>query len=104
MAIVDIDEGEQLVGDYGTYNIESPMRCLCGAPVCRDMIYPEDILRFAPVWDASIRTALPRILEVPQPLMSWVTVPEVIDEVANQRRPLPSMVGHHYLRPARKAV
>lgn len=72
MAIRDIHPGEQITDEYGIFNLEEPMDLVCGEKCCRKRIEPSDFDRYYQQWDEKIRTALPQLFSVEQPLMSFV--------------------------------
>lgn len=72
MAIRDIHQGEQITDEYGIFNLEEPMDLVCGEKCCRKRIEPSDFDRYYQQWDEKIRTALPQLFSVEQPLMSFV--------------------------------
>ena len=67
LAIRDIEAGEELTNDYGTLNIIAPFAVDCEGSD-RETVYPDDLLRFSDLWDAQLRAAFSRFLEVEQPL------------------------------------
>ena len=41
IAVRDIKAGEEVVCDYGSFNLEEPLDCACGSPQCRGtMLWP----------------------------------------------------------------
>ena len=99
VALRDIRAGEEVVCDYGTFNLEEDMVCLCGAPGCRGVVSRSDFPRIAAPLDARVRRALPRLPHVDQPL--WPVVERWHDVLARAAaRPvlLPSLL-ENWLRP-----
>lgn len=72
IAIRDIAIGEQLTDDYGLLNIERPMDCACGAPLCRGRIAAGEFERRIARWDRDAKPALLRFNDVAQPLLPWL--------------------------------
>lgn len=71
LAIRDIYPGEQLTNDYGYLNITEPFEAVDeGAD--RTVVFPDDLLRMAPHWDAILKETFPLMAEVPQPLAELV--------------------------------
>lgn len=68
LAICDILPGEELTDDYGYLNLEEPFPVLPENGTDRNIVYPDDLLRFYPEWDQKLMNAFPQIPEVPQPL------------------------------------
>ncbi len=94
IAVRDIRAGEQLTDDYGSLNLERPMKCLCGARSCRKVIRPDDLVRNAEVWDRAIHKAFCEIRDVPQPLWSVVAEKREIAKVLTNGRSVPSILQH----------
>ncbi|MCB1231773.1 MAG: SET domain-containing protein [Verrucomicrobiae bacterium] len=94
IAIRDIEAGEELTNDYGTLNIIEPFKPRreegSGG---RDTVRPDDLLRYAPVWDAAIADAFSRFSEVAQPLAKWInaSIRGELELIAKGERSLPSI-------------
>lgn len=67
IAIRDIYPGEQLTDDYGYLNISRPFRAVHEGTK-RQVVYPDDLLKYHGKWDRLIAEAFNHILEVDQPL------------------------------------
>tara|TARA_B110000503_G_C7139784_1_gene410390 strand:+ start:247 stop:837 length:591 start_codon:yes stop_codon:yes gene_type:complete len=67
IAIRDIQIGEELTDDYGYLNISEPFEAF-NEESERKVVYPDDLLRYHPVWDAQIADAMQMINQVPQEL------------------------------------
>jgi uncharacterized protein len=67
IAVRDIYPGEQLTDDYGYLNVNEPFEGL-GEGTERTVVYPDDLLKFSPLWDEQIRNTFPLILQNDQPL------------------------------------
>lgn len=97
IAIRDILPGEQLTDDYGYLNITTPFK---GADegTRRKYVYPDDLLKYHPVWDKSISNVFPKINELKQPL--WEYMPAhtktTIDDVLLGKSPLESIKRNYF--------
>jgi uncharacterized protein len=67
IAVRDIYSGEQLTDDYGYLNVCEPFQGLDEGTE-RTVVYPNDLLVYAPEWDALIKESFPLILSSPQAL------------------------------------
>ncbi|CAH0999457.1 hypothetical protein LEM8419_00757 [Neolewinella maritima] len=74
MALRDIAAGEQLTDEYGLFNLDVEMELACDQPGCRRRIGPGDFDKYYPQWDETIRSVIPRLFEVEQPLGSLLTL------------------------------
>ncbi|HEX8563786.1 MAG TPA: SET domain-containing protein [Flavobacterium sp.] len=79
IAVRDIQPGEQLTDDYGYLNVEEPFEAV-DEGFDRKVVYPDDILRYYPQWDAAITENLPLINRLDQPLRQFIPQ-TVLDEV-----------------------
>lgn len=71
IAIRDIQAGEQLTDDYGYLNISEPFRGI-DEGTKRKVVYPDDLLRYAPVWDKKLIAGLKNFAKVDQPLIKFL--------------------------------
>ncbi|MFT6166271.1 MAG: hypothetical protein ACJAV5_000923 [Vicingaceae bacterium] len=71
IAIRDIQIGEELTDDYGYLNISEPFEAF-NEESERKVVYPDDLLRYHPVWDAQIADAMQMINQVPQELYGLI--------------------------------
>lgn len=94
IAVRDIAEGEEITDDYGTLNLEEPFACLCGSPLCRGQVEPDDPLRHAAEWDRLLAAAFPLIGQVAQPLWELVREKEEVRLVLAGQMPVPSVLNH----------
>ncbi len=78
IAIRDIRAGEELTDDYGTLNLSQDFVCACQSSDCRRIIRPDDMERHAPAWDAKVESAFHRLLEIPQPLWTFLAEPDAV--------------------------
>lgn len=69
IALRDIEPGEEITDEYGLFNLQHDIECLCGSENCRKVIRSTDIDAYYQVWDEQIKGALERIRSVGQPLI-----------------------------------
>lgn len=67
IAVRDIAAGEELTDDYGYLNIIEPFEASPEGGE-RLVVYPDDLLRYAEVWDRKLVAAFPEMTRVAQPL------------------------------------
>lgn len=72
IAIRDIEPGEQVTDDYGYLNISIPFR---GADegTKRKIVYPDDLLKYAQIWDKRLIQAFRHIPNVDQQLRPFLS-------------------------------
>ncbi|MEX2233911.1 MAG: SET domain-containing protein [Cyclobacteriaceae bacterium] len=70
IAIRDIAAGEELTDDYGYLNLEEPFEVVPEAGSNRNVIYPDDLLRYYPEWDEKLLKTFPKMPAVNQPLFN----------------------------------
>lgn len=75
LAVRDIHPGEELTDDYGYLNIDAPFVVVPEPDSQRNVVYPDDLLRYYPVWDEKLLTAFQQIHLVNQPLMGILDLP-----------------------------
>lgn len=68
IAIRDIHPGEELTDDYGYLNLDEPFEVLPEPGSSRNVIYPDDLVRYYPIWDEKLLAAFPELAKVDQPL------------------------------------
>ena len=90
LAVRDIAAGEELTDDYGTLNLTTGFECACGAPDCRKVIGPDDLLRYGDQWDALVRAAFALMPSVPQKLWSLVQEKDRVEAALAGRIEIPS--------------
>ena len=76
IAIRDIDEGEEITDDYGYLNIIEPFTASAEGGE-RTVVYPDDLLHYAGIWDQKLATAFPDMALVEQPLQLFLE-PEIL--------------------------
>lgn len=69
LAIRDIEPGEQITDDYGTFEMRVRFHCSCGAPRCRGEVGADPFARPSPGLRRDYRLALRRSRGVEQPLL-----------------------------------
>lgn len=72
IAIRDIHPGEQLTDDYGYLNVSTPFEAL-DEGTRRKIVYPDDLLRYAHIWDRQLLSAFKEIPKVEQKLRSLLS-------------------------------
>ena len=72
IAIRDIEQGEQITDEYGIFNLEQEMECLCQEPLCRKRIKPNDFDTKYQEWDHKILKSLTKLFQVAQPLITFI--------------------------------
>lgn len=68
IAVRDIHPGEQLTDDYGYLNLEEPFEVMPEEGTDRNVVYPDDLIRYYHVWDEKLLAAFPHLQSVDQPL------------------------------------
>ncbi len=71
IAIRDIHPGEQLTDDYGYLNVSEPFEAEDEGTE-RKVVYPDDILKYYPLWDSLIADNIKEIGKVAQPLQKFI--------------------------------
>lgn len=97
IAIRDIYPGEELTDDYGYLNISEPFSAIPEDSE-RTVVYPDDLLRLYPQWDAQISEAFPFIHQVTQPLHTFLPkmVQNKIDNIIFGQDSLASILTCYY--------
>ena len=72
LAVRDIHPGEELTNDYGYLNLPKPFRAK-DEGTRRKHVYPDDLLRYHPVWDKQLLAAFRYLTAVPQPLRALLS-------------------------------
>lgn len=68
VAIRDIQPGEQLLCDYGMFNVDYSMDLICHFEDCRKKVRTSDFDACLDRWEADVQATLPLVRTVPQPL------------------------------------
>jgi hypothetical protein len=94
IAIRDIHPGEQLTDDYGYLNISEPFRGI-DEGTKRKVVYPDDLLRYAPVWDKKLVAGLQDFNDVNQPLKKFLkaSVLKKIDSIVKGETEMDSILN-----------
>jgi len=97
LAIRDIHPGEQLTDDYGYLNIEKPFRGI-DEGTKRKVVYPDDLVKYHPVWDKKILRVLPKFNKVEQPLKSLISSETLkkIDLILAGEEKMTSTLNNHF--------
>ena len=82
LAVRDIQAGEELTDDYGYLNLEEAFDVLPEAGTDRTTVYPDDLLRLYPLWDAKLLEAMRVFGQVHQPLLHLLES-DVLEKVNN---------------------
>ena len=98
IAVRDIHPGEELTDDYGALNQQENFTCSCASPRCRQIIRPDDLVRFASAWDAMVEPPFRRIPDVPQPLGLFWKDREAVERVLANLAPYRSIRQNYYHR------
>lgn len=100
LAIRDIAEGEEITDDYGYLNIIEPFEA---APEGSDrtVVYPDDLLRYASVWDKRLATSFPDMTRVEQPLHRFLepAIMQILHDIAEGRAEMLSIRSCYYEGP-----
>ncbi|MFV0438708.1 MAG: SET domain-containing protein [Desulfopila sp.] len=97
IAIRDIDRGEELTDDYGYLNIIEPFAASPEGGE-RTVVYPDDLLKYAEIWDRQLAAAFPEVPRRKQPLAPFLE-PEIVRtlrDIAEGRIALPSIRTCYY--------
>jgi len=97
-AIRDILPEEQITDDYGLMNLQTPMRCRCGSASCRGEIGPDDVKKYASMWDERVAGAFGFIGKVDQPLWPVLEERSEVEAAVRGERPIPSCAFHQLRR------
>jgi uncharacterized protein len=79
--VVDIYPGEQITCDYACLNLEEPFHCLPEAGSDRNIIYPDDMVRFADRYDQIAQDSMRYFSKVEQPLAHLID-PQYLEQVS----------------------
>ena len=97
LAIRDIRPGEQLTDDYGYLNLTAPFRPMPEG-TRRKVVYPDDLVRYAKVWDKKLLPAYKKITRVDQPLQGLVETGlwEKIELIVDGKEEMDSILSCYY--------
>ncbi|MCF8713276.1 SET domain-containing protein [Joostella atrarenae] len=97
IAIRDIYPGEELTDDYGYLNIAKPFKAK-NEGTRRKTVYPNDLLKYHPIWDKSLQNAFYDIKDVEQPLYKFLSkeVLTKVDKINKGEAVLDSIINCYY--------
>lgn len=97
IAVRDIRAGEELTDDYGYLNITRPFRAIDEGSR-RKIVYPDDLVRYHPIWDRKLRAVFPRIPRLDQPLKKFMEADawDRITRIAAGQEEMASILECHY--------
>jgi len=100
VAIRDIDEGEEITDDYGYLNIIEPFAVSAEGGE-RSVVYPDDLLRYAGIWDKKLATAFPDMALVEQPLLVFLEpeITRILQDIAEGHEEMLSIRTCYYEGP-----
>jgi uncharacterized protein len=100
VAVRDIHPGEELTDDYGYLNLDEPFEVLPEEGTDRTVVYPDDLLRYYPVWDEKLMHAFPDIVRVDQPLFKILNLStqEKVKRIALGEEKLDSILHCYFPR------
>ena len=98
IAIRDIAAGEELTDDYGYLNLEEPFEVVPEKGSNRNIIYPDDLLRYYPEWDEKLLSAFPKIVQVDQPLFQLLetSIREKVKNICSGKMKMDSILNCYY--------
>ena len=98
IAIRDIEAGEELTDDYGYLNLEEPFEVLPEPGSERNVIYPDDLLRYYPQWDEALLKSFPKITTVNQPLFHLLekSLREKVQDITMGNTKMDSILNCYY--------
>jgi len=100
LAVRDIQPGEELTDDYGSFNLEYDFICCCGSSECRKTIRPGDLVRFGDRWDTMVAEPFRLMSAVPQPLWPLVKEKEEVQAALARHAPIASCKRNYYAYPS----
>ena len=97
IAIRDIQPGDQLTDDYGYLNISRPFRAMPEG-TRRKIVYPDDIVKYARIWDKKLFQAFKKIPSVEQPLQKLIGTElwQKVSSIADGKEPMDSILNCYY--------
>lgn len=98
IAVRDIQPGEELTDDYGYLNLDEPFEVVPEPGSNRNVVYPDDLLRYYPIWDEKLLGAFPNLLKVKQPLFHILSksVQEKATRIARGEIKMDSILNCYY--------
>ncbi|MCB0281539.1 MAG: SET domain-containing protein [Calditrichae bacterium] len=97
IAIRDIYPGEQLTDDYGYLNLTAPFRPLPEGTK-RKIVYPDDLVKYARIWDKKLMPCFKKITSVEQPLKALISneLWQKIENIATGKEHMDSILTCYY--------
>lgn len=97
IAIRDIQPGEQLTDDYGYLNLTAPFKPL-DENKRRKVVYPDDLVKYAKMWDKKLQPAFMKITKVEQPLQNLIgqALWDKINKIALGQEEMDSILNCYY--------
>lgn len=98
IAIKDIQPGDEMTNDYGTFNIIEPFRCANDPSHERQFVCPDDLARFHGKWDKQIEAVFNNLPQLHQPLEKFLTQgqKQEIQQIVDGEKKLPSVLNNLY--------
>lgn len=98
VAVRDIAAGEELTDDYGYLNLEEPFHAIPEPGSERNVIYPDDLLRYYPQWDGQLLSVFPELVRLEQPLFPLLdrALQEKVRDIAMGKRKMDSILHCYY--------
>jgi uncharacterized protein len=95
LAIRDIYPGEELTDDYGYLNVDEPFEVIPEPGINRNVVYPDDLIRFHRAWDEKLLDAFQSFSGVKQPLMELLSsdVKEKTYRIASRKEKMDSILS-----------
>ena len=84
--------------DYGYLNVDEPFEVLPEPGSSMNVVYPDDILKFYPIWDQKLLESFPNLLKVNQPLFHILNknIQDKATLVANGESKMDSILNCYY--------
>jgi hypothetical protein len=97
VAICDINAGEEITNDYGSFNIIEPFECAWG-PHERQFVRPDDLTRYYQEWDNQIAEAMKNSGKIEQPLSLLLSLDQKnkLKDFSEGRIKIPSVLENYY--------
>lgn len=97
VAIKDIQVGDEITNDYGSFNIIEPFECAWG-PHERMNVKPDDLTRFYKQWDSQIAEAMKNSGKIEQPLISLLSQEQQtqLQNISEGTQKIPSVLENYY--------
>lgn len=105
IAIRDIYPGEQLTDDYGYLNVSEPFRA-SPEGTRRKVVYPDDLVKYAKVWDKKLTQPFKKIPKVEQPLKGLISQEkwDLIFKISAGQMEMESLMTLYFPQESKKMV